>query len=201
MQSERGIKMKIKKLWLMVLTMVFAVMLSTLAYCETTASGTCGEKLNWTLTDDGTLTISGTGDMGNYVPNEENHFSYTTPWVGNSTSIKTVIIGNGVTSIGDYAFCDCYGLTSIEISSSVTSIGDYAFYDCYGLTSVKIPSSVTSIGSRAFYNCTGLTSVEILSGVTSIGSYAFDSCTGLTSVKIPSSVTSIRYCQGSAKHF
>ena len=95
-----------------------------------------------------------------------------------------------VTSIGESAFYDCDGLTSVEIPSSVTSIGNSAFYDCYGLTSIEIPSSVTSIGEWAFRGC-GLTSIEIPSSVTSIGYNAFISCTGLTSVEIPSSVTSI----------
>jgi hypothetical protein len=178
MQSERGIKMKIKKLWLMVLTMVFAVMLSTLAYCDT--SGKCGDNVTWTLTDEGKLTISGTGDM------------YTsTPWYNYRTSIKTVIIEDGVTSIGNSAFVNCTNLTSVNIPNGVTSIEIDAFYGCKGLTSVEIPDSVTSIGGGAFSYCTGLTSVNIPNGVTSIGSYTFYSCTGLTSVNIPSGVTTI----------
>jgi hypothetical protein len=95
-----------------------------------------------------------------------------------------------VTSVGNYAFLNCTGLTSITIPSSVTSIGNDAFYNCTGLTSITIPSSVTSIGSWVFCN-TGLTSITIPSSVTSIGSYAFCGCTGLTSITIPSSVTSI----------
>ena len=71
---------------------------------------------------------------------------------------------------------------SYIIPNSVTSIRDYAFDNCYGLTSVTIPGSVTSIGDWAFYNCFGLTSVTIGKSVTSIGDYAFDYCTGLTSV-------------------
>ena len=99
-----------------------------------------------------------------------------------------------VTSIGDYAFSDCTGLTSVTIGGSVTNIGDYAFSDCTRLTSVTIPDSVTSIGERAFYYCKGLTSVTIGKGVTHIGSSAFMYCTGLTSVTIPDSVTSIGEC-------
>ena len=79
-----------------------------------------------------------------------------------------------MTSIGDNAFRDCRGLTSVTIPNSVTSIGDAAFYDCTGLTSVTIPNSVTSIGIGAFYNCSGLTSVTIGNSVTSIGYHAFD---------------------------
>ena len=98
-----------------------------------------------------------------------------------------------VTSIGDRAFYDCSGLTSVEIPNSVTSIGRSAFSDCSGLTSVEIPNSVTSIGEYAFSYCSGLTSVTIGNSVTSIGDYAFRGCSGLTSVEIPNSVTSIGY--------
>src|SRR5574344_703485 len=95
---------------------------------------------------------------------------------------KTTTIPGGVTSIEDYAFYDCTGLTSVSIPSGVTSIGDQTFFGCSGLTSVSIPSGVTSIGSSAFSGCSGLTSVSIPGGVTSIGVQAFRGCTGLTSV-------------------
>ena len=96
-----------------------------------------------------------------------------------------------VTSIGDYAFQYCSGLTSTTIPESVTSIGDYAFRYCSDLTSITIPETMTIIGRSAFSGCSGLTSVTIPNSVTSIGSYAFYSCSGLTSVTIPNSVTSI----------
>ena len=117
------------------------------------------------------------------------------------SGLTSVIIGNSVTSIGERAFRDCYGLTSVTIPNSVTSIGDAAFCYCSSLTSVTIPNSVTSIGSSAFSDCSGLTSVTIPNSVTSIGDYAFGDCWGLTSVTIGNSVTSIgssafRYCRG-----
>ena len=96
-----------------------------------------------------------------------------------------------VTSIGDNAFRDCSGLTSVTIPNSVTSIGDGAFAFCSGLTSVTIPNSVTSIGEGAFFGCSGLTSVAIPNSVTSIDRYAFSGCSSLTTVTIPNSVTSI----------
>ena len=86
--------------------------------------------------------------------------------------------------IGEYAFENCSGLTSVTFPSSVTSIGEYAFSGCSGLTSVTIPSSVTSIGGAAFSRCSGLTSITIPSSVTSIGSSAFEGCSGLTSVYV-----------------
>ena len=108
----------------------------------------------------------------------------------NCSGLTSVTIPNSVTSIGYSAFSNCSGLTSVTIPNSVTSIADYAFEHCSGLTSVTIPSSVTSIGNYDFYGCSGLTSVTIPNSVTSIGDYAFMDCSGLTSVTIGSGVTS-----------
>ena len=96
-----------------------------------------------------------------------------------------------VTSIGDYAFSGCFGLTSIEIPNSVTSIGKEAFAGCSGLTSIEIPNSVTNIAPHAFDGCSGLTSVTIPNSVTEIGIGAFAGCSGMTSVTIGNSVTTI----------
>ncbi len=108
----------------------------------------------------------------------------------NGALVTDLIIPDSVTSIGDYAFSGCTGLTSVTIPNGVTSIGSYVFSDCTGLTSVTIPDSVTSIGGSAFSGCTGLTSVTIPNNVTSID-HTFSGCTSLTSVTIPNSVTSI----------
>ncbi len=102
-----------------------------------------------------------------------------------------VVIPDGVTSIGDYAFSSCKNLKSITIPDSVTNIGDWAFHECTSLTSVIIPNSVTSIGENAFRGCESLASVTMGNSVTSIGDCAFYFCTSLTSVTIPDSVTSI----------
>ena len=102
-----------------------------------------------------TFEIFGTGDMKDYDRDTDR------PWYSCYKDIKTVVIGNGVKSIGSYAFYDCNSLTSITIPASVTNIGDVAFNKCSSLASITIPASVTYIGSEAFKNCTDLTSVTI----------------------------------------
>ena len=175
------------------------------------ASGTCGaqgDNLTWVLTEDGTLTISGSGKMKDYST------SSVAPWYTKRTKILSVVVEDGVTSVGSCAFyaClklasvtlpegtksigyssfrDCTKLAEVNIPNSVTSIGSSAFDGCSSLTSVTIPEGVTSIGDSAFRGCSSLTSVTIPNGVTSIGGYAFDGCSSLTSVTIPDSVTSI----------
>ena len=152
---------------------------------EVTASGTCGDNLTWELTSDGTLTISGTGEMEDYT-------SGRAPWHEDyADEINFVVINSGVTSIGSSAFDQCTGLTNIIIPDSITSIGDGAFTQCAGLTNIAIPDSVTSIGSSAFEECTGLISITIPNGVASISDSTFAFCDSLASITIPDSVTSI----------
>lgn len=155
-----------------------------------TYSGNCGSGVTYTLdTDTGVLAITGTGDMANYGFDG----TYTSPWYSYKEDIKTVTVGNGVTTIGSCAFYKCASLTSIEISNTVTSIGNYAFSQCTSLGSITIPGSVTTIGSNAFYYCTSLATVTIgeSSGLISIDYNAFYQCTELISIEIPDSVTSI----------
>ena len=152
-------------------------------------SGTCGDNLTWTF-DNGTLTISGTGEMKNYSGN----LNQSAPWHSNIKSIKSVVIEKGVTNIGDYAFSWCNSLTSITIPNSVISIGRDAFDNCSSLTSITIPNSITSIGYGAFEACSGLTSVTIPNSLTSISDSVFSRCDSLTSITIPNSITSIGSC-------
>ena len=147
-------------------------------------SGTCGPNLKWLLTDDGVLTISGKGEMDDYsVPYN------SAPW--RYFGVKRIIVGDSVTTIGEYAFSNCSSLTSVTIPNSVTTIKEYAFSNCSSLTSVTIPNSVTTIGDNAFNGCTSLTSVTIGNSVTTIGKEVFRDCSSLTSVTIPNSVTTI----------
>ncbi len=107
------------------------------------------------------------------------------------SGLTSLTIPNSITSIVDYAFSGCSSLTSITIPNSVTNIGKEAFAGCSSLSSVTIPNSVTSIEESVFSNCSSLTSVEIPNSVTSIGLYAFSGCSSLTSITIPNSITSI----------
>ena len=152
------------------------------------ASGTCGDNLTWKLSDEGELTIEGTGAMYDY--------SYgSSPWYNNQTSIKKVTIQNGVSSIGDRAFQYCSSITSITLPESLTSIGDSAFQDCGSITSINIPECVTSIGDYAFWYCSSITSINIPEWVTSINRNVFGYCSALASISIPekSRLTSIGY--------
>ena len=101
---------------------------------------------------------------------------------------KNTVIPNSVSALGNGAFNDCYGLTSIEIPNSVTSIGDMVFSYCMDLTSIVFSNSLTSIGNDAFGGCSNLTSIELPNTLTTIGYYAFEHCSSLTSVELPNSL-------------
>lgn len=118
-------------------------------------SGKCGDNVSYDLYEDGRLIISGTGDTYNFAS-----FG-PAPWYYSYWStIKTVIISDGVTSIGDYMFWGCRKLTSVSIPDSVISIGHKAFSSC-NLTSVSIPRSVLSIGSDVFSDCVSLVNIDV----------------------------------------
>ena len=139
------------------------------------------------------------GKMGFYGSSSDNQNSAILRYSSGSdgrnyvyqNSVQKIEIGNGVTSIGNYAFQYCYSFTSVTIPDSVTSIGSYVFSYCYHLTSVTISNSVTSISIHAFKNCYSLASITIPNGVTSIGNNAFNYCRSIASIIIPNSVTSI----------
>ena len=154
---------------------------------DISANGDGSVIAKWILSDK-TLTISGTGKIKDWRysnPTEDWHASQYT------NLIQRVIIEEGVTYIGNYAFEECSSLISIEIPEGVTSIGEWAFSRCSSLTNIEIPEGVTSIGECAFYGCSILTDITIPKGVTSIEYGTFSRCTSLTSIEIPEGVTSI----------
>lgn len=147
-------------------------------------SGVCGDNLTWVFDEaTGTLTISGTGEMWNYGSDSR------VPWYQIRGEIAKVVVGNGVTTVGDYAFSGCNGVTEICLPDGIKSLGYKACYEC-GITSIDFPNSITSFGDSVFARCSRLTNVKIPNGITCITNNMFSNCINLTSIEIPDSVTS-----------
>ncbi len=144
-------------------------------------SGTCGTNLTWSLDSSGVLTVSGTGPMDD--------FRYgSAPWNDLKSGIKSVIIEDGVTSIGDSAFFWCRELTKVTLPDTVTVIADQAFENCNNITTITMSKNVESIGSWAFYGCNSLMSIELPNTLKRIEDLAFHDCESLTVLNIPASV-------------
>ncbi len=150
-------------------------------------SGTCGENLTWELTNDGILTISGTGDIYDYYCDNMPWYQYI------SSGITSVIIGEGVTSIGDSAFAYCSNIESIVLPEGLTSIGEDAFYNCSNIESIVLPEGLEVIGESAFDCCSNIEIIILPEGLEVIGDYAFAYCSNLKSLTIPSSLGSTSY--------
>ena len=153
-----------------------------------TESGDCSKTMHWTLDENGTLTVSGTGEMprfgfySDYTPGRVDYIN--APWKGVNdvnTNIKRVVIEEGVESISDYAFYGYYTITEVTIPSTVTDIGQCAFYGCTGLKNVFIPETVKSIGYGAFRE-SGLQSVTVGNPDVTFGDSVFYQCTKLAQV-------------------
>ncbi len=158
---------------------------------DTLPSGTCGDRLSWIFDEDsGVLTISGDGEMWDF------HFSQSSgidsPWYSYRTQIVTVVLPDGITTVGNNAFRNCSALTRINLPEGITSIGASSFAFCRQLSAVSIPGSAEKLGGSAFYECSGLTSVELQPGLAEIGDSAFHKCTALTEISLPASVMRIR---------
>lgn len=182
--------MKFKRFTALLMAIIIIVTLQISVNAETTGNhvGNCGSNgNNVTYSFDensGVLTISGNGDMEEYVSSDK------TPWNTYKTLITSLVVKNGVTSVGRSAFSGTTKLTSAKLDASVTKIGENAFYNCVELTNIEMPGA-ESISSNAFYNCVKLTSIELPQSVTSLGAFAFYGCSGLTSIEIPANVASI----------
>ena len=167
----------------MILTIAFLSSVLMCANVFAAASGRCGDSITWTLDDSGNLTLSGSGEMWNYG-------IVTSPF--KDYGIKTVTIGDGITSIGDYAFGGCSGLEKITVDggnkrydsrdncNSIIETGTNTLI--VGCKNSVIPNSVTSIGDGAFRGCSGLTELILPNSVTSIGDGAFICCSDLSKI-------------------
>ena len=153
-------------------------------------SGVCGENLTWNLSSDGTLTISGTGDMYDYSSDGIGGIP-APPWISHADSISKILIDEGVTSIGSHAFVWCKNVDYFYLPNGLISIEPFAFYGCSSDVSIVLPDTMSRIGSCAFQHFTGLTSIDIPDSITEIGDDAFSGCYKLLSFNMPDSVTAI----------
>ena len=173
--------------------LVLMLMVSLASWAQ--MSGSCGDGLNYNAeTKDGgktyTLTISGSGWMKSY-----DYWASPDPvlpgWSEIREKITSVVVGEGVLSVGNQAFNECKTLTSVILPSTLQHIGSDAFFDCFALESVSLPEGLMEMNNSAFFECKSLKSVVIPSSLTYIANYAFGSCVSLESVTLPSTVTSI----------
>ena len=147
----------------------------------------CGDYVRWSFDDEaGILTVYGAGDMNDYLPGV-----VYTPWISFAESIKTVLIDEGVTNVGSFAFSHCKNLLKVYISSTVTEIKESAFNNCKSLRLLEISDGVVEIGSAAFKE-TGITSLILPDSVKTIGSYAFAFCKSLKTVILPDGLLTVK---------
>ena len=164
-----------------------------------TTSAKWTPRHNYAASGDYIITLTVNGEMGFYglsgygngcgllryaYGNNARNFAYR-------SAIRRLEVGNGISSIGNYAVYYCISIKDVYIPDGVTSIGNYAFDECNSLASVHIPDGVTSIGASVFSDCYSLASVHVPDGVTSIGASVFQNCYSLESVHVPDGVTSI----------
>ncbi len=175
------------KLLSIILAILMVISIIPLTASAATYSGTCGDDVTWVYDSSTyTLTIYGTGDMYDYESNNR-------PWESYEDKIKTVIINDCITSIGNYAFYHCGKMVTAILPDSVTTIGECAFKKCISLKSINIPNGIKTISHGIFNLCEELTEITLPDSVTEIGEYAFAGCYGLAEIIIPDNVTIIGY--------
>lgn len=192
------------------ISLLLAVLLcvSLLAFPASAAEGTCGDDLTWVLKN-GTLTISGKGNMYSYT--EKN----MPPWYESASLVQRIVIEDGVTTVGDLAFYHCINLTTVTMADSVKSLGELAFagcaklkqirmngvetikrgcfYDCEALSNVVLPQTLKTLGDQAFYRCRSLGGIVVPASVTSFGSSVFTYCSSLVYARIDAQINELPY--------
>lgn len=161
--------------------LVVVVLLAVVPSPAAAASGQCGANVRWELTA-GVLNISGEGRMESYSPESP------APWSGSAEQIVRIVVGEGVTSVGSYAFCELPNLSSVRLSSTVEQLSDRAFCNCPTLPTVIFPAALRVIGTAAFEGCSALNNIRFPASLNTIRDYAFYRCEALTSVTVPESV-------------
>ena len=152
------------------------------------ASGECGESVTWKLDEEGALLISGDGEMEDYT---WTNFVPTTPWYEYRSSIKKIVVEDGVTTIGKSAFYGLNYVTEVELSNDILVLGSYSFHGCSKLTNINLPDKLEYIANDVFSICSELTEMTIPESVSKIGSYAFYACKKLENVSLPASLENL----------
>ena len=172
-----------KKLFALLLALSMVLSLAVGVSAAGAASGSCGENAVWSYAD-GTLTISGTGPMKDYREydwEQDQEYFFDKPWDAFSQEIRRIVIGEGITRLGNDAFTNLSNLQSVKLPSTLTEIGNFVFWGCGSLTEVELPEGLTALGQQCFFG-TGLKAVEIPASVTFVDANVFDSCKALTDV-------------------
>ena len=177
---------------------------------ERILTGVCGDDLTWTLNGSGVMTISGTGNMYDF----SYHYEPMIPWADHIEEIQSVVVEEGATSIGNFAFSNAANLTSVTLPGTLTLIGEsafrncgqladvvwsenlvevkgFAFMNCTALPSADLGSKIELIGNSAFYGCSGLEEVNLGESLLGINTLAFGGCTGLTEISMPDTVEAL----------
>lgn len=184
------------------LIIVLAMLVTTLfcfdvtsAFAANPTSGTCGTNVKWNLnTTTGVLTLTGSGATKDYG---ETALKGIAPWSDSRNLIKSIVVGEGITSLGRLIFNKCTAAESVSLPSTLTKMSDTTvprygtFRECTSLKSITMPANLEMIGPYCFMDCTALTTVILNDKLTSIGTYAFNNCSALKSIKFPDSLTSI----------
>ena len=171
---------------LLILAMLL-VCLPLQAFAVEVAGGTCGENLTWSLTDDGILTISGNGAMEDYQG------ALAAPWGEYQEQTKKIVVEEGVTYLGDYAFAWHDYVTEMELPDSLTATGDYIFQSCDNLMNVDFPAGDVAFGYGAFSECISLKSITIPETLSRVSDWMFFNCNGLETVNIPGNLDYLGY--------
>ena len=172
-----------------------------IALYNSATSGSCGDNVTWSYDANScTLTISGSGDMEDYDAtydrDDETYYNPTYPW---PSSVAKLVVKDGVTRLGSFAFYKCTSLVKVSLPESIGAFGSYCFAECSQLISLTIPSKVTVIPQGFCSGCKKITAINIPSGVTRINKNAFLT-TGITTLTIPTSVVYIGTEIGNINH-
>lgn len=164
------------------LRLLLIVVLASLTFIIYGANGKCGPSAIWELSQDGTLVISGFGEM-------KNTSKSSVPW--RPDLVFKIVVNEGISRIGNNSFAGCKNLQVVELPSTLKTIGISSFSNCKKLTKINIPGGVESIEESAFENCLNLTSVKMPESLGSLGEKVFANCKGLVQISLPFNLTSI----------